>query len=189
MESGGSPVELFEGCITPTLEELGKKFEKLEVYLPELMRAADIVKDIRIVLEPVIRATAGDKTDVRGRVVIGTAKGDVHDIGKNMVSLMLQVNGFEVYDLGVDVPSGKFIEKAKEVRANIIAMSSLLTPTMPYMRDLILTLTELGDREHFKVIVGGGPVTPQYATSIHSDGYGKDAVEAVSLCKKIMGIK
>ena len=75
MESGGSPVELFEGCITPTLEELGKKFEKLEVYLPELMRAADIVKDIRIVLEPVIRATAGDKTDVRGRVVIGTAKG------------------------------------------------------------------------------------------------------------------
>jgi methylmalonyl-CoA mutase cobalamin-binding domain/chain len=121
--------------------------------------------------------------------VIGTCQGDVHDIGKNMVALMLQVNGFRVIDLGINVETKKFIEAAKANNADIIGMSSLLTPSMPYMGDLVARLEGLGLRDQYKVIVGGAPVTPAYAEKIGADAYGSDAVNAVKMCKQLLGLE
>lgn len=119
-------------------------------------------------------------------IVIGTVQADMHCVGKNLVATMLKSGGFEVYDMGVDVPSTSFIDKAKEVRADMIALSSLLTTTMPYQREVIEDLTSMGIRDQFKVMVGGGPVTKAYAEEIGADGYGKDAIEALEVAKKLL---
>lgn len=188
LEKGTSPVDLFSGGIEPILADIGQKFERLEIFLPELMVAADVLKSIhQQVIEPAIKDRADLESPKRkGKVVIGTCSGDIHDIGKNMVSLMLQVNGFEVFDLGVSVAVSTFIDQALEKDANIIAMSSLLTPSLPYMKDLLAFLEARGLRDRFKVVVGGGPVTPEWAESIGADAYGLNAVEAVSVCRHLM---
>jgi trimethylamine corrinoid protein len=174
--------------IQPLLHEVGKRFERLEIFLPELMKAAKVVKAMQVgVLEPAILAMAGEDTK-SGTVVVGTCRGDIHDIGKNMVALMLQVNGFEVVDLGTDVALRDFVDTARKVNADIIGMSSLLTTSMPYMGDLIAYLDGLGLREKFKIIVGGAPVTPAYAEKIGADAYGSDAIDAVAKCLRLMDL-
>ncbi|MCL4458451.1 MAG: corrinoid protein [Chloroflexi bacterium] len=182
---GLTPPQIFDECIIPTLRKIGDKFERFEIFLPEMMLAAEVVQEINKVLEPVLRQ--GDSAvKSLARVVIGTMQGDIHDIGKNLVGVMLQVNGFEVTDLGTDVPVSTFLARARDTGADIIAMSSLLTTSMPYMKYLISTLVASGEREMYKVIVGGGPVTREWAHSIGADAYGRDAAEAVRVCKELM---
>ena len=139
------------------------------------------------VLEPIIHKQSDDM-ESRGKIIIGTCKGDIHDIGKNMVALMLQVNGFSVVDLGTSVSSQDFIEAAKRENADIIAMSTLITPSMPFMKDVITRLDSLGLRDRFKIITGGAPVTRDWANEIGADGFGEDAVEAVETCRQLMGV-
>jgi 5-methyltetrahydrofolate--homocysteine methyltransferase len=187
LEGGVKPTALFVEGVQPLLYEVGKRFEKLEIFLPDLMKAAKVIKALqREVLEPAILESAGEATSL-GTVILGTSQGDIHDIGKNMVGLMLQVNGFKVIDLGTDVPVQEFIKVARENQAQIIGMSSLLTTSMPYMGDLIERLKGLGQRDEFKVIVGGAPVTDAYAQRIGADAYGADAVSAVRICRQLVG--
>lgn len=182
LSAGMDPVDIFENYLVPVMDEVGEKFGRLEIFLPDLMMAADVAKAVKEVIEPVIkdRATTGEG---RACIVIGTVMGDVHDIGKNMVSLLLEVNGFRVVDLGTNVPVFDFIKAAEKEQAQIIAMSSLLTTSMPYMAELIKALEETGKRKNWKVVVGGGPVSPEWAANIGADGYGKDAREAIEVCR------
>ena len=189
LAGGMTPTAMFLEVVQPLLYEVGKKFEQLEIFLPDLIKAAKVVKALQQeVLEPAIRERAEEKTEL-GTIVLGTCQGDIHDIGKNMVGLMLQVNGFNVIDLGVNVSAQKFIDEARKSGANIIGMSSLLTPSMPYMADVIKQLEGLGLRGQFKVIVGGAPVTEAYAQRIGADAYGADAVDAVKKCKQLLGLE
>jgi methylmalonyl-CoA mutase cobalamin-binding domain/chain len=186
LDEGITPVEFFQEVISPVVEEVGDQFAKLEIFLPELMVAGMVIKQIQEkVLEPAIKATHTGSGSM-GKVVIGTCQGDLHDIGKDMVALMLQVNGFEVVDLGTDNAPQKFIEAAKSEKADIIAMSALLTPSVPYISDVSKLLAGFGIREQFKIIVGGAAVTQQWVDRNDVDGYGRDAVEAVEICRSIM---
>ena len=189
IDGGMTPTQMFLEIVQPLLYDVGKRFERLEIFLPDLMKAAKVVQAMQHeVLEPAIRERSEEATQL-GTVVVGTCKGDIHDIGKNMVGLMLQVNGFRVIDLGTDVSTQDFIKAARENNADIIGMSSLLTPSMPYMSDLIERLEGLGLREQFKVIVGGAPVTEAYAERIRADAYGADAVNAVQTCRRLVGLE
>jgi methylmalonyl-CoA mutase cobalamin-binding domain/chain len=182
LAAGSTPTRFFVDVLQPILYEIGKRFERLEIFLPELMKAAKVAKAIQAeVLEPALRGKSGEGTRL-GNIVIGTCKGDIHDIGKNMVALMLQVNGFKVIDLGTDVSPQAFIDAARENDATIIAMSSLLTTSMPYMGDLTKRLEGLGLRKRYQVIVGGAPVTQAYADRIGANAYGADAISAVKQC-------
>lgn len=163
--------------------KVGEKFDSGEYYLPHLVMAGDLMEAVSAILEKNISAEQIEQKKV---IVIGTVQADMHSVGKNIVSTMLKAGGFEVHDMGVDVPSMSFIEKAKEVRADIIALSSLLTTTMPYQREVIEDLASMGIRDKFKVMVGGGPVTKAYAEEIGADGYGKDAIEALEEAKKLL---
>ena len=186
LAQGLAPLDFFKGVIEPELAEVGDRFSRLEIFLPELMRAGAVVKAMQTqVLEPAIK-TSGGPSFSEGTVVIGTSQGDIHDIGKNMVSLMLQVNGFKVVDLGTNITPKAFIEAARRENADIIAMSSLLTPSMPYIRDTVQLVDGLGLRERFLLVAGGAPVTREWAASIGLDGFGEDAVEAVDVCRGLM---
>ena len=169
--------------LTEALGQMGEKFEKFEIFLPDLLMAADAVKAGLSTLLPLIPK---EKTPKRTTIMIGTVKGDIHDIGKTLVASMLTAAGFEVYDIGVDVPASMFAEKAKEINPDIIAASALLTTTLPMLKDLIEYFRAIGIREKFKIIVGGGPVTKEYAEEIGADGYGANAVEAVKIVKKLI---
>ena len=156
------------------------------MFLPELIRAGLVVKAMQQeVLEPAIRQSGGESGSA-GTVVIGTAQGDIHDIGKNMVALMLQVNAFKVVDLGTNVSPQAFIDAARRERADIIAMSSLLTPTLPYIKDLVKRLDSLDERKRYVLIAGGAPITRAWAQAAGLDGFGEDAVEAVAVCQDLM---
>lgn len=188
LEEGITPVDFFLEAIQPVLYDIGDAFARLEIFLPELMKAGVVVKAMHEeVLEPAIMKEQGDTADAKaGTVVIGTVQGDIHDIGKNMVALMLQVNGYDVTNLGTNVSSKQFLEAARQKQADIIAMSSLLTPSMPYMRDLIELLEGLEERSKYHVVVGGAPITLKYAKDIRADAYGEDAVRAVEICNMLM---
>ena len=167
---------------------IGEQFENEEIFLPDLIGSADIVKTIiDEILDPAIRAT-GEEKETKGKVILGTVESDVHSIGKDLVGSFLFSNGFEVYNLGVDVPASAFIEKAEEVGAQIIAMSSLLTMSMDFQRKLIKELEERGIRNKYKVIVGGSPTSDEWADEIGADGWADDAIEAVSLVNKILNV-
>ncbi len=186
LAEGMTPLGFFQTIVEPVLTDIGDRFARLEIFLPELMKAGAVVKAIQQqVLEPAIRQ-AGTQSISAGTVVIGTCLGDIHDIGKNMVALMLQVNGFKVIDLGTNVAPRTFIDAAKREQADIIAMSSLLTPSLPYIKDLVNLLTGFGLRDRFLVVAGGAPVTRSWAQSIGIDGFGEDAVEAVAVCRRLM---
>jgi methylmalonyl-CoA mutase cobalamin-binding domain/chain len=190
LEAGATPVEFFLEVIQPVLYAIGEAFARLEIFLTELMKAGLVVKAMHEqVLEPVLLATSGTAAAKAGVVVVGTCQGDIHDIGKNMVALMLQVNGFDVVNLGTNVSPRQIIEAARQKRADIIALSSLLTPSMPYMRDVIELLKGWGLREQFRVVVGGAPITEKYARHIGADGFGADAVRAVNVCRELMALK
>jgi len=187
VEEGIDPVEAIESGYVQGLSTVGERFQRGESFLPELMAAAKIMEEILKILEPEIKKSKKTKKTL-SRIVIGTAEGDVHDIGKNIVASMFFANGFEVFDLGRDVPIGDFIDKAQEVRAEIIACSALLSTTMPAQDRLIKTLISQGLRKCVKVMVGGAPVDQDWAKSIGADGYGENAVEAVSVAKNLLNI-
>ncbi len=187
LAEGITAVDFFLEAIQPVLYAIGEAFAHLEIFLPELMKAGMVVKAMHEeVLEPAILVSSGAASAKAGVVVVGTCQGDIHDIGKNMVALMLQVNGFEVVNLGTNVSPRQLIDAARQKQADIIAMSSLLTPSMPYMRDLIELLKGWGLREQFRVVVGGAPITEKYARHIGADAYGIDAVRAVNVCRQLM---
>ena len=179
VEEGTDLVTIFKEAIEPLMQDIGDRFSRLEIYLPEMMTAATVVKGIQAELAD--SASGGAAIETQGRVVIGTAYGDIHDIGKNMVIIMLEVNGFEVIDLGVSVESLAFVKKAREVDADIIGISSLLTSSVPYMTETVKMIREHpSDSNLFKVAIGGGPVTARLAEDIGADGYAEDASAAVT---------
>jgi 5-methyltetrahydrofolate--homocysteine methyltransferase len=185
LESGVDPIEIIN-TLNKTLEEIGKKYEKGELFLAELMMAGYIATQIVNTLKPYLVKT---KMKTLGKIVFGTVKGDIHDIGKNIVIMMLQSAGFEVIDLGVDVPVEKFIESIINEKPNMLCMSALLTSTMEEMKNVINVLKENNLRDKIKVIVGGRPVTKDFAIEIGADGYAEDAVKAVKVIKELIGVK
>lgn len=175
---------LNKGFIT-AMDEVGQKYSKGQIFVPEMLRSAKTMKECMRLIRPLF--DKGDFTS-KGQVVIGTVKQDVHDIGKNLVAMMLEGGGFTVTDLGVEVPPEKFVQKARQMEADIVAMSSLLSTTMEAMRETIVALQEAGIRDHVKVMIGGAPVTDQYANEIAADSYAPDAGSAVIAAKKLLGI-
>lgn len=184
LEANVDPSELLGKYMIPAMDEVGKRFECNEYFVPELLIAARAMKTSLNLLTPRLSA-AGAKSV--GRVVIGTVQGDLHDIGKNLVASMLEGGGFEVVDLGVDVPADKFVEAAQEKDGSIVAMSALLTTTMTQMRKVIEALQAAGLRDKTKVMIGGAPITQQYASEIGADGYSDNASAAVGLARKLAG--
>ena len=180
-----NPVRAIEEGLAVGLRVIGDKFEAGELWLPHLILGAEAMEAAIKVLEEHMPKGALESTS-RGTVVIGTVEGDIHDLGLRIVASMLRANGFKVYDLGCNARSLDLIQKAKEVDADIIAASSLMTTTMPFMRDLVEALESAGLRDRFKVLVGGGPVSKEWAKAIGADGYGKDASEAVKAAKQLV---
>jgi corrinoid protein of di/trimethylamine methyltransferase len=182
------PLDAINNGFVKGLDLVGEAFGCGDMFLPDLVLAAEAMKAAIAILEPILEQQ-GSRRQSLGRVVIGTVEGDIHDIGKTLVATMLSASGFQVYDLGVDVPIGSIAKKAQEVRANIVAVSSLLTTTMRKQRDVIEALEDLGLRRDVKVIVGGAPVTQSWADEIGADGYSEDAIGAVNMTRELLGIK
>lgn len=176
------PVKAIEKGLVPAIEKVGNKFEKMEIYLPELMLAADAMKSAMSLLLPLIPK---DKRISKATVVIGTVQGDVHEIGKNIVSNMLMANGFNVVDLGVDVKTTAFVEEAKRANAGIIGASALMSSTIGSQKDIIDYLVSLKERKKYAVMVGGGPTTGEWSDEIGADGWGEDAATTVKLANKL----
>ncbi len=182
LEAKVDPSELLTKHMIPAMDEVGKRFECNEYFVPELLIAARAMKMSLALLTPEL-AAAG--VEAAGRVVIGTVQGDLHDIGKNLVASMLEGGGFEVVDLKVDVPAEKFVEAAKGKDGTVIALSALLTTTMTEMKKVIDALKEAGIRDKVKVMIGGAPITQQYADEIGADGYSDNASGAVATARKL----
>jgi methylmalonyl-CoA mutase cobalamin-binding domain/chain len=183
LDQGMAPLDFFQQIFTPAMQAIGDQFGRLEIFMPELMMAADSAKAVNeAVLKPLIATDAGGEKSSRGTLIIGSVLGDLHDIGKNMVSLMLQVNGFDVVDMGVNVPPKAFIDRARETGAIIVGLSSLMTTSMPYMREVVEMRDNLGLKNRFAVIVGGAPITAKYCEDIGADAFALDAVEGVRKC-------
>ena len=172
------PLEALEKSLIPGIREVGEKFERMEVFLTSMMLSADAMKAGMSLLLPRIPK---DKIPRRGTVVAGTVKGDIHEIGKNVLASLLTANGFDVHDLGCDVQASAFVRKAEEVNADIIAASALMTTTLPGQKDILDYLKSVGKREKYVVIVGGGPTTAEWAEDIGADGYAETAVDGVKL--------
>jgi trimethylamine corrinoid protein len=188
LQSKMDPLKAVDEGLSKGMAVVGERFEKGDAFLPELLMAADSFGAAMEVLKPEIEAQKKQVTKA-GTVVIGTVKSDVHNIGKNIVATVLETNGFEVVDIGIDNPSLKFIEEAQKAKADVIALSSLMTTTMPGQKEVIETLKDLKVRDKFFVIVGGGPVSQEWADKIGADGYGSSAVQAVGLVKNLMARK
>jgi corrinoid protein of di/trimethylamine methyltransferase len=183
IESGIEPMDLIAGSMVPAMDEVGRLFEAEEYFVPELLLAGRAMRSALELLRSLMTAS-GEKLAVR--VVIGTVKGDLHDIGKNIVGSMLEGSGFEVIDLGTDVSPEKFVAAVQQQKPQIVCMSALLTVTMPAMRTTIDALTAAGLRTQVKVLVGGAPLTMQYAREIGADGYSENANGAVGLVRSLL---
>lgn len=177
------PVRLLYGALLPALQEVGRRFEIGDFFVPEMLMSARAMQAALTLLRPLL-AARGEKT--LAKYVMGTVKGDVHDIGKNLCNIMLEGGGFEVIDLGADVSPEKFVDAIKANRANLVCLSALLTVTMPSMKTTIEALKQAGLREQGKVMIGGAPVTQQYADEIGADAYGENATAAVSFARKLV---
>ncbi len=183
LDSGVDPLRVINEGLIPGIEEVGVRFKEGEMFVPEMMIAAQAMKaGVELAKERI----SGADVPTAGKVVIGSVKGDLHDIGKNLVIMMLESSGFSVVDLGVDVPVERFVQAVREHQPQIVGMSALLTTTMPVMRDVIGALEKEGLRSQVKVIIGGAPVTQAYADEIGADGYAADAAAAVELCKGLV---
>lgn len=183
IEKGIDPVEAIEKGLSKGAIAVGEKFDKMEIFLTGLMMAADAMKAGMGVLLPHV---SKEKIVKKGTVVSGTVKGDIHDIGKNILIALLRANGFDVYDLGADVPTSKFIEEAEKVNADIITLSALMSSTIGGQKDVIDYLKETGKRENFIVMVGGGPTTREWVEEIGADGWAETATEAVKLASELI---
>ncbi|OGO14668.1 MAG: methyltransferase, partial [Chloroflexi bacterium RBG_13_68_17] len=186
LQSGIEPLAAINQGFVPGMTTVGEQFGCGQAFVPDLMMAAEAMKKGMAVLEPALRAS-GVERQVLGRVVLGTVKGDIHEIGKSLVALMLSTGGFEVHDLGVDVPFEKFAAKAREVNADLVGVSALLTTTMPGQAKVIQALEAAGLRPKVKVMVGGAPVSRGWAEQIGADGYSEDALGALAVAKSLMG--
>jgi 5-methyltetrahydrofolate--homocysteine methyltransferase len=184
--AGHTASDLFDLAIVPCMTDIGDRFSNLELFLPDMIRAADVVKQIHVVLAETMTAKS-ESYSGPGTIVLGTVQGDVHDIGKNIVAIMLEVNGFKVVDLGVNVASQEFIKRAREADAKIIALSSLMTTSIPYMEDTIKLIRHSpSDCARFRILVGGGPLTAELAEKMGADGFGEDAADAVRQAHKLL---
>ena len=186
-----NPLEGIENGLSKGMKVIGEKFNKLEIYLPELMLAARVFESAMTILKPHISSDSSgkSKSTKRGTVLIGTVKGDIHKIGKDIVAMLLETGGFDVHNIGEDVSTSTFIEEAGRVDADIIALSSLLTTTMASQKDLIDILKEIGQREKYLVMIGGAPTSQKWADEIGADIYGENAERAVSLALEFMSKK
>jgi corrinoid protein of di/trimethylamine methyltransferase len=182
--AGVEPLVIIREGLMPGMNTVGDYFAKGDYFLPDLIIAADGMKRAMAILEPELTARQ-QSLETPGTVVIGTVKGDIHEIGKSLVATMLSANGFKVYDLGVDVPIASFIAKIKETNANLVGLSALLTTTMTIQREVIKAITAEGLRDQVKVMVGGAPVTRSWAEEIGADGYAEDAMGAVALARRL----
>jgi len=182
------PLAMVEKGMGPGMTEVGNKFSEGQVYLPELLMAAEAWEEAMKIIKPRL-AAAGANIETRGTVVIGTVQTDIHDIGKNIVANLLTPAGFDVHDVGCDAPAAKFFEKAEEVGADIIAVSAIMSTTVPYQKDIIDLLESKGMRDKYIVMVGGGVVTQEWADKIGADGYGDLASDAVEIAKKLVATK
>jgi corrinoid protein of di/trimethylamine methyltransferase len=180
LDSGLGPLEAIDEGLSRGIKIIGDKFQTMEIFLPELMMAAKVFLEAMKILEPAILAL-GEARPRRGVAVIGTVKGDVHSIGKDLFGTLLKVAGFEVHNLGVNVHPGKFLEKAEETGAEILGLSALMTTTMPGMREVIEFLQAKGIRDKHTILVGGGPVTEGFCKKIQADGYGQTAQDGVEM--------
>lgn len=185
LAQGMDPLALISGTMVPAMDEVGQRYECEEYFVPELLLSARAMKASMELLRPLLAASGAQPT---GRVAIGTVKGDLHDIGKNLVAAMLEGAGFEVIDLGADVPPERFIQAIRERKAGVVCLSALLTVTMPSMKMTIEALKSAGVRDQVKVLVGGAPVTQQFAEQIGADGYGETANAAVQLARQLAGV-
>ncbi len=177
--------DILDKGLIAAMDEVGERFSKGLIFVPQMLRSAKVMQECMKLLEPFFQE--GDITS-KGKVLIGTVKGDLHDIGKNLVSMMMEGAGFSITDLGVDVSPEKFAEKAQEIAPDIVAMSALLSTTMPAMPRTIEALQQAGIRDKVKVMIGGAPVTQRYALEIKADAYAPDAGSAVVEAKKLLGI-
>ena len=186
LDSNIDPLEILNQGLMDGADEVGKRFERFEYFLPELMLAGRALKGAMEIVKPALLEKYADSSQMKGRVVSATVHTDIHDIGKNIVSSMLTASGFEVTDLGVDVPIKSIINKAEEIDAQIICLSALLTTSMPFMKDLIKLLEARGIREKYIVLVGGAAVTAGWAAAIGADGTARNAADAVKLAREKM---
>jgi 5-methyltetrahydrofolate--homocysteine methyltransferase len=180
-----SAEDLLNNGLVAGMNVVSEKFKNNEFFIPEVLVSARAMNSGLALLKPLL---AESNVKAKGTVVIGTVKGDLHDIGKNIVGMMLQGAGFEIVDLGADVPKEKFIEHAQQQEVNVVGMSALLTTTMIYMKEIIQALKDAGLREKVKIIIGGAPVTQAYADQIEADGYAPDAASAIDLTKELLNI-
>lgn len=186
IESGIKPLTSIEEGLTPGIREVGDLFGKMEMFLPEMVLSAKAMQAAVGVLEPHF---AEGENESKGKVIIGTVKGDIHDIGKNIARALLTVNGYDVIDLGRDVELTEFIDVAEKEDAAIIGMSGLLSTSLPLMRDTIQMLKDDEVRDQYQVIIGGGPTSQEYADEIGADGYADTAFDGVDLCDRLLGIE
>jgi corrinoid protein of di/trimethylamine methyltransferase len=188
LEEGMEPLAMINQGLVPGMDIAGDKFASGEYFLPHLLMAGKAMQMAMELLEPELIAR-DEQVKRLGTVVIGTVHGDIHEIGKSLVATMLSANGFEVHDLGVDIPAEKFIEKVKETGANVLGLSALLTTTMVVQREIIEGLIDAGLRSQVKVLVGGAPVSRDWAEEIGADGYAEDALDAVQVTKYVLGLE
>lgn len=185
LAAGVEPLALLNGTLVPAMNEVGRRFECNEFFVPELLLAARAMKASLELIRPILSRRG---TQPVGRAVVGTVKGDMHDVGKNLVASLLEGGGFEVFDLGVNVSPEKFIATVVEKNAQIVGLSALLTTTMPSMKLTIDAFQAAGLRDKVKIIIGGAPVTQRFADEIGADGYGENAPAAVALARKCLGV-
>jgi len=185
LDAGANVQNILDKGLIAAMDEVGEKFSTGQMFVPQMLRSAKTMQECMKLIKPLFQE---GELVAKGKVVIGTVRQDLHDIGKNLVAMMMEGAGFNITDLGVDVSPEKFTEKAKEVGADIVAMSALLSTTMPAMRKTIEALQDAGIRDNVKVMVGGAPVTENFAREIKADSYAPDAGSAVLAAKKLLGI-
>jgi len=185
LDAGSTVQDILDNGLIATMDAVGENFSKGVIFVPQMLRSAKTMQECMKLLQPLFKE--GDVA-AKGKVLIGTVKGDLHDIGKNLVSMMLEGAGFTITDLGVDVPPEKFVQKVQEVEPHIVAMSALLSTTMPSMPLTIEAMKKAGVRERGKVMIGGAPVTQKYADEIKADAYASDAGSAVNKAKQLLGL-
>lgn len=188
LNAGVPPLEIMEKGVTQALKEVGKMFGEGKIFLPELIMAGEAGKAALSILEPKIKERK-ETIKSYGKILLATVEGDIHDIGKSLVGAVLMANGFEVIDIGVDVPTDKLVEKVKELKPDVVGLSALMTTTMLNQEKVVKKLEEAGLRDAVKVIVGGAPVTEEWAKKIGADAYGADAMDAVKKIKELLGVK
>jgi corrinoid protein of di/trimethylamine methyltransferase len=186
LEAGIAPLTAIEEALNPAMQIVGERFESGEFFIPDLVMSAEAMKAAMGVFEPELMARQ-EQRQVLGTVVIGTVEGDIHEIGKSLVATMLGAAGFQVHDLGVDVPASEFVKQVQETDANVVGLSALLTTTMRNQETVIEALKEAGLRDQVKVVIGGAPTSPDWAETIGADAYAENANEAVVVVKRLLG--